>query len=116
MKKFDSSYLNDRPNLETLNSYIYSLPMLNETKFPSSKKLLNSQPEFTTLEPNSNSLQAENQILLDSSKSSSDQMLKNLLEKFEIIYNDSVIQNKNLSNQLTQIDRNETRTEENLIN
>lgn len=93
-----------KTNMDTLNSYIYSLPNLIDDNFPgavagrgtsSSFRLgtAGSRTEFS--ESQASFLQAENQILLDSSaKTSSDEMLKQLLEKFEIIYNDAVIQSR----------------------
>ncbi len=100
------------------SSYIYSLPSLIGTNFQSSGGSQCAQPELrpTNLDSPSSFLQgSSNQIMLDNShKSSSDQMLKNLLEKFEIIYNDSVIQNKNLGVQLTNM--NESLNTSQLIN
>ena len=85
-----------------MSYYIYSLPT-NTTMF-----MDNPFPIKKTILPQLSESQVINKIKVlgsDSQKSStSDQMLKNLLEKFEIIYNDSVIQNKNLGTQLSQMD------------
>lgn len=96
--------LAEKANMDTLNSYIYSLPNLIDDNFPgavtgrgtnSSFRLgiTDSKTEFS--ESQASFMQPENQILLDSAaKNSSDEMLKQLLEKFEIIYNDAVIQSR----------------------
>ena len=89
--------LNER-NVDTMNSYIYSLPNLIDDNFPgggnNSFRVGSKTVDFS--ESQASFLQAqENQILLKSpTKSSSDEMLKKLLEKFEIIYNEAVIQSR----------------------
>lgn len=95
--------------LEALNSYIYSLPNLIDENFANNRLNNHSNGlDFNSDSQQTSYIQADNQILLNNSyKSSSDQMLKDLLEKFEIIYNDSVIQNKNLNPTVSQVNSND---------
>ncbi len=88
------------------SSYLYPTLVINNSKNNNGTR--NTEPELKAcnLDLSSSFMQtSNNQILLGNSyKNSSDEMLKNLLEKFEVIYNDSVIQNKNLGVHLTNMD------------
>ena len=107
-KDSNSKLCSEVNELEALNSYIYSLPNLIDENFAQNRLNHNKGMEFNSDNSQQTSyIQADNQILLTNSyKSSSDQMLKDLLEKFEIIYNDSVIQNKNLNPTVSQANSN----------